>query len=76
MQHLVKAQDVKEGVILPLGWETQDVMAYVKLRAKCLVARRLEALLNHRRAVKIDYAGRSVLNFAGPGDRFKKGEEL
>lgn len=44
VDHIVWARDVKDSVGLPLVWQNPGVIAYVKLGAKYLVARRSGAL--------------------------------
>lgn len=55
VDRIVRAADVKDGVVLSLLWENPDAMAYVRLGSKFLDSRRFGALLSYGRVMRIIY---------------------
>lgn len=66
MDRIVGARAVKDGVVFFVAWENPDVMAYVKLKARYLDAKRLGALPSHGWASKYNYGRRSCAALYGP----------
>lgn len=56
---IMRAQDGKDGLVLPLVWANPVLMAYIKLRTKFLDAREIGALPSHGWASEIIFDGRS-----------------
>lgn len=65
VNQIVRARNVKGGVVLPLVWDNLDVMAYVRLGQKFLDSRRYGSLPSNGRAPRIMFGGRSCYTVSG-----------
>lgn len=65
VNRIMRARDVRDGVVLPLVWDNPDAIPYVCLRQQFLDAWKFGALPSHGRATRVLFEGMSRYTIYG-----------